>query len=104
MFRVARPCAQHRSGREATRSLAMRTKTAQNLSFGKARRCASPAEIGRVWRSLLSLRDPAALPGRTGPLDVRRPTDKWIPLPGTGIWKTYPTAPQSLSPRATSAR
>ena len=59
-LRVARPRAKHRPGREATISDTIRVQLAQTPSFRKARNCAGPGAISRVWRSFLSLRDPAA--------------------------------------------
>src|SRR5438105_11470155 len=53
---VARPRAQHRPGREATRSCAMRVE----LHRVRGNRSESS------WRGHLSLRDPTALTGRSG--------------------------------------
>ena len=76
-LRVARPRARAptdrlvRPSHEATRSRAIRIQLAQSLSYRRARTFAGPDAIGRVWRSFLSLRDPAALTGRP-PVVARR--------------------------------
>ena len=87
--RVARPRAQHRSGRGATRSRAMRNQLTKRLSLHRPRQSFEPLEIDRVGRGFLLLRNPAALRDgwatRRGCLLFVQDRDKLSPLTGLGI-------------------
>ena len=57
----------------------MRIQLAESLSFRKTHKCAGARAIGRGWCSFLSLRDPAALPGRQGhPTQLLLYFTRWI--------------------------
>jgi hypothetical protein len=65
-LRVARPCAQHRSGREATRSRTVLIQITENRFFDSLPLCQSPNDWSRMLRPLAAAR-PRRPGGTAGP-------------------------------------